>query len=96
MFGAQKEASALCLLYEIYHREGHLLHGYLHHFVAACNAIVSVAQGELALVIVGTGAVNSVGCFCCASVELSGVGCLWWWYLQLFCEHSIHLCLHRA
>ena len=52
--GPRKKVSALCLLYNIYHRVNHPINDYLNHFVAACNAL-GVSFGdllwELALVI---------------------------------------------
>ena len=51
LLGHRKKVSALCLLYEIYHRTDHSLHEYLHHFLAARNTRASAALNELALMI---------------------------------------------
>ena len=40
----------LCLLYEIYHRVDHHMHGYLNHFIAARITRALAALGDLALV----------------------------------------------
>ena len=39
------------VFYKIYHRADHLLHEYLHNFVAACNTRAAAALGELDLAI---------------------------------------------
>ena len=49
--GHRREVSTLCLLYEIYHRAGHPMHGYQHHFFAARNTRAPAALCELVLVI---------------------------------------------
>ena len=49
--GHRRKVNGLCLLYEIYHRVDHPMNEYLNHFVAAQNTRVSVALGELALLI---------------------------------------------
>ena len=49
--GHRRKVSALCLLYEIYHRVDQHLNEYLNNFVAVCNTRASTALGELALVI---------------------------------------------
>ena len=54
LFLAQKESQ--CLVFALrdlsqYHRADHPLHEYLHYFVAAHNARVTAALGELALMI---------------------------------------------
>ena len=50
-FGAQKEGSALCLLYAIYHRANHHMNEYLNLIVAVRNTRVSSVIDEFALVI---------------------------------------------
>ena len=49
--GHGRKISALCLLYKIYLRADHLLHEYLHHFVAARNTRASADLCDLAWVI---------------------------------------------
>ena len=51
MLAPRKNVRALSLLYEIYPREDHPLHEYLHHFVATSNTRASAALCELALLI---------------------------------------------
>ena len=45
------KVSALCLIYEVYHRVEHRMNEYLNHFVAARNTRASAALGELVPVI---------------------------------------------
>ena len=47
----RRKVSALCLLFNIYHRADHPLHEYLQSFVTACNTRNSAALCELSLVI---------------------------------------------
>ena len=47
----RRQISTFCLVYEIYYGADHILHEYLHHFVAASNTRGSNALCELAVVI---------------------------------------------
>ena len=50
-FGHRKKASALCLLYKVYHRVDCPMNEYLNHFMGARNTRVPASVGELASVI---------------------------------------------
>ena len=45
-----RKVSALCLLYNVYHKVDHPMNGYLNHFVVARNTRASAALGEMTLV----------------------------------------------
>ena len=49
--GHRRKVGTLCLFYNIFHRVGHPINEYLHHFLAGHNTRDSASLGELALVI---------------------------------------------